>query len=87
MRDLYPTPARLALLRQMDDGNVWEDWTGGEPGEVRVHAFGRRDRATAKVREMKSAEWCMTDPADDDMHWRRITLTVAGRAVLAQEEG
>jgi len=88
MAELHPTPTRLALLASIDRGAVFEDWYAEiEPGEIRVHEFGRRDRATAKVREMKAAGWCITDPAGEDLHVRRIVLTDIGRAVLEQNTG
>lgn len=83
---LYPTPTRAALLREIDDGDVWEDWTGADPGEVWVHVGGRRGRrVTTRVREMEFAGWCHTESVGSDLYKRRIALTDAGRKALARD--
>lgn len=83
MAELHPTPARLALLGEIDAGKVWEDWSSDEPGAVVLMEYpGRETRVTGRVRVMKLAGWVRTDPGDDDLHSRRISLTDTGREVL-----
>jgi len=80
---LSPTPTRLALLAQIRAGRVWEDWSTDEPGTVVLMEYpGRETRVTGQVRVMRLAGWVQTEPDDDDLHSRRISLTDAGRVVL-----
>lgn len=82
--DLYPTPSRVALLRNIDNGLVTEDWirADGTPGAVWL---SRTRKVTTQVRLMKAAGWCRTDPADHGGLVRGIVLTAAGREILEQE--
>jgi hypothetical protein len=85
MPNLKMTETRIALLRAIADEKVWEDWYTDEPGEIRYHEYaGRRTRVTGKVRVMKLDGLCETDPADGDLHIRRIRLTKAGAKTLAE---
>lgn len=84
MADLTITGTRAELLRAIDGGHVTEDWYTDEPGEIRHREYaGRTTRVTGKVRVMKVAGLCETDPADADLHLRGIRLTDAGRQALA----
>ncbi|MEU7978291.1 hypothetical protein AB0B63_07135 [Micromonospora sp. NPDC049081] len=86
MTGLTITPTRAALLRAIDTGAVTEDWFTDEPGEIRQGAQGGHlgTVVTGKVRVMKTAGMCETDPEDDDFHVRGIRLTDAGRKALAE---
>ncbi|MEU8334767.1 hypothetical protein [Micromonospora tulbaghiae] len=84
MTALAITGARAELLRAIAAGKVTEDWFTDEPGEIRHREYAGRDtRVTGKVRVMKSAGLCETDPADEDFHVRGIKLTEAGVRALA----
>ncbi len=85
MADLTITGPRAELLRAIDAEQVTEDWYTEEPGEIRQGAHGGRigTVVTGRVRVMKAAGLCETDPADDDFHVRGIRLTDAGRKALA----
>jgi DNA-binding MarR family transcriptional regulator len=83
MTDPYPTPARLALLRNVDAGVVnvahQEDDT---IIDIRDHY-----RVTARIREMKDAGWVNWNPAEGSTWYTRVRLTDAGRAVLDTHPG
>lgn len=85
MAELAITGARAELLRAIDAGRVTEDWYTDEPGEIRHGAQGGHvgTLVTGRVRVMKAAGLCETDPADDDFDVRGIQLTEAGRTALA----
>ncbi|MFF0822447.1 hypothetical protein ACFYUR_18960 [Micromonospora haikouensis] len=84
MPDLTITSTRAELLRAIDAGKVTEDWYNDQPGEILHREYaGRTTRVTGKVRVMKTAGLCETDPDDNDMHVRRIRLTDDGRKALA----
>lgn len=83
MTTLAITSARAELLRAIADCKVTEDWFTDEPGEIRHRDAGRDTRVTGRVRVMKAAGLCETDPADEDFHVRGIKLTSAGEKALA----
>mgnify|MGYP002624149274 CR=1 FL=1 len=73
MADLYPTPTRLALLRDVDAGRVADDTRGDAWLTV-----GRSvARVTARVAALAAAGWI--ERPDQGAVWQ---LTPAGRAVL-----
>jgi hypothetical protein len=78
--DLYPTPARLALLRDVDDGKVADDADATPMLDLGADGFARVADA---IWTMKRAGWVElppgTDEPDEPGTWR---LTDAGRAVL-----
>lgn len=83
MTTLHPTPTRLALLAEVDNGKVWG---GGISGEdfIRESDFQSR-RVTARVNAMVAAGWLKLEPAAfGDYRPRRWQLTGAGRAILDQ---
>jgi DNA-binding transcriptional regulator PaaX len=69
--DLYPTPSRLALLRDVDAGHVWST-----NGAAFNGASGRTRRVNTAVQEMRQAGWIEAQYGN----WR---LTDRGHAVLA----
>lgn len=93
MGELYPTPTRLALLRDVDDGRVSRSiWSSGQSD-----ASSRTGcRVTAAIEEMSAAGWVVLNPqrwqtADvvtghgyELQYWQ---LTDAGRAVLDAHPG
>lgn len=84
--DLYPTPTRLALLRQVANGQVCTDFMasidteGGDDVIVLFPdaptAWSDRRRVTARIREMEAAGWVRELTGGD---W---FLTDAGQALL-----
>lgn len=84
--DLKMTPARLALLRAIATDLVWEEWYNDEPGDIDLRVSVRKERVTGRVRVMKIAGMCRTDPSDADLDVRRIVLTDAGAKVLASHD-
>lgn len=50
MPDLHPTKTRLALLREVAGGDVWQDSDGES-------FIGAGPRVTARMRELESAGW------------------------------
>ncbi|MEV1013819.1 hypothetical protein AB0I89_24000 [Micromonospora sp. NPDC049801] len=85
MADLTITDGRADILRAIDAGTITEDWHADEPATIRLGAQGHHWGAvvTGKVRVLKTAGLCETDPADEDFHVRGIRLTDAGRQALA----
>lgn len=88
MSDLYPTPTRLALLRDVANGQVMTDITRNEdvillfpnaPTEWQT-----RQGVTSRVRELERVGWVEEDY--DDGHWE-WQVTAAGRAVLDAHGG
>ncbi|MFD6565434.1 hypothetical protein [Micromonospora profundi] len=77
--------SRADLLRAIDAGRVTEDWYNGEPGQIRQDAQSGKvgTVVTGKVRVMKAAGLCETNPADAGLHVRGIRITDAGRQALA----
>jgi hypothetical protein len=73
--DLYPTPARLALLRDVDDGKVCDHSTEFAP-YLRLDD-GELARVADAIWAMERAGWVMQPVAS--MLWE---LTGAGRQVL-----
>lgn len=72
--DLYPTPSRLALLRDVDAGNVFRDRLGDD--------YISADRKVSdRIGAMERAGWVERfGPTEDRFeHWR---VADAGRAVL-----
>lgn len=88
MNGLYPTPTRLALLREVDARNVCDgslhsdDRHEGQTLLVPVMHDEPIRRVTAAVREMESAGW--VELPDGHAIWH---LTAAGRAVLDAHGG
>lgn len=78
MSDLYPTPTRLVLLREVDAGNVIDGinddhaYLLDEPGEPR--------KVCARIAEAERAGWVFYDDANPP-YWQ---LTVLGRSILAR---
>lgn len=70
MIELYLTPSRLALLRDVDAGHVWST-----AGVAYNGASGRTKRVNAAVQEMRQAGWV-------EALYGQWKLTDAGRAVL-----
>lgn len=77
MSDLYPTPNRLALLREVWAGNVLEGITEETDGHTWLidPETGDRRRVCARIAEALKAGWVVQDEA----FWR---LTHTGQAVL-----
>lgn len=71
MIELYPTPSRLALLRDIDAGHVWST-----AGAAYSGASGRTRRVNTAVQEMRQAGWV-------EALYGQWKLTDAGRTVLA----
>lgn len=78
MSELYPTPTRLALLRDAADGYVHRF------GSVDTDRSGRV--VIARIAELERAGWVKLDPPVAD-RWRFWRLTPAGRAVLDAHGG
>jgi hypothetical protein len=78
--DLYPTRARLALLRDVDDGKVSDSDDAAPVLDLGDDGFARVADA---IWTMRRAGWVElppgTDEPDEPGTWR---LTDAGRAVL-----
>lgn len=88
MTTLAITDTRAELLRAIDNGKVTEDWYNDQPGEIR-HGAQRGyvgTVVTGRVRVMKTAGLCETNPDDADFHVRGIRLTDAGRKALAEHD-
>jgi len=73
--DLYPTPTRVALLRNVDAGHVVDGITDETRGDTWLTTSVTK--VTARVAELAAAGW--VELPDRDHVWR---LTPAGRAVL-----
>lgn len=73
MADLYPTKTRLALLRDVDAGNVLDGITDDHVWLVDNPEPPRK--VCARMREMEAAGWV----EQGEPFWR---LTDAGREVL-----
>jgi hypothetical protein len=75
--NLYPTPTRLALLREVAAGNVIEGITEETDGHTWLvdPETGDRRKVCARIEEALKAGWVVQDEA----FWR---LTRTGRAVL-----
>jgi hypothetical protein len=83
MSDLYPTPTRLALLRAVVAGEIWQN-SNGESVETDSDVLGVSDpvrRVTAAVHEQQRAGWIeLVELKYGAKQWQ---LTDEGRAVLA----
>jgi hypothetical protein len=81
--DLYPTKARLALLRDIANGQVLTDITADDDVVLLFPdaptSWQDRRRVTVRVRELEQAGWAETDPAG--VTWQ---LTDAGLLVCAE---
>lgn len=75
MADLYPTPTRLALLRQIDAREVWSSLRD----DVIRTQFGQGRVVTAAVNEMWRAGWVEPVVGPIGTLW---TVTDTGRDVL-----
>lgn len=80
MSDPYPTPTRLALLRDVAAGEVC-CYRNGES------YLGTGDRrVTARMAELRAAGWVelavLTHTRADDVTYQQWRLTDAGRAML-----
>lgn len=76
--DLFPTPTRLALLREVAAGNVMEvvtEETEGHTWLLPVEVDEKPRKVCARIDEMLRAGWVIQDEA----FWR---ITHTGRAVL-----
>jgi hypothetical protein len=82
------TNTRADLLHAIDAGKVTEDWYNDQSGTIRRDAFGGQQGTvvTGKVRVMKAAGLCETDPTDAGSHVRGIRLTDVGRKALAEHD-
>jgi hypothetical protein len=69
--DLHPTPSRLALLRDVGNGDVWST-----SGAAYNGASGRTRRVNEAIQAMRRAGWV-------EAVYGTWKLTEAGRAVLA----
>lgn len=85
MSDLFPTPTRLALLRDIDAGHVLVDTTVEKFTVVLFPdaptSWQDRQTVTARVIELEVAGWAELAP------WHGWQLTDAGRAVLDTHGG
>lgn len=83
---LYPTPTRLALLADVDAGEVWQR-SDGQSELTDRDQFGVSDPVcivTSRIAELERAGWVhLVELAYGSRQWQ---LTDAGRAVLAGEE-
>jgi hypothetical protein len=87
MTELKPTPARLALLRAVERGEVkrFRGW-GHEPDSSEwIPPEAPRRRVTSAVDLMFSAGWVRLGPRSSPSYYSAAPwlLTDAGRAVLA----
>lgn len=80
MADLYPTPTRLALLRDIRDGRVRDDADFTPMLHFEDDGEAKTARMADRVWEMARAGWCAARVTST---WE---LTDAGRAVLAANE-
>lgn len=74
--DLYPTPTRRDLLREVADERIIRGHGGG--------SFHRRthNTVTARIAEMDQAGWVELGPPEPGSGARPWRLTDTGRAVL-----
>lgn len=83
MADLYPTPHRLALLRDIRDGRVRDDGQLTPMLHFEEDGEAKSAKVAGAVWLMGRAGWCELPPGTDEpaelSTWR---LTDAGRAVL-----
>lgn len=70
---LHPTPSRLALLDEVDAGNVVRDAIGQNYNSA-------RRKVTAEMRDMEADGWVVLLPGDEPRTWQ---LTAYGRAIAA----
>ncbi len=78
MRDLYPTPSRLALPEAIGQDAVLDGITDETDGDIWwTDLLDPPRKVTARVLEAERAGWVEQGP--DGCFWR---LTDAGRAVL-----
>jgi hypothetical protein len=79
MPDLYPTPSRLALLREVFGQRVFQDRLGDN------YVSGER-KCNAAITEMRAADWVrLVDLSGDGiLMWE---ITDAGRDVLDAHPG
>jgi hypothetical protein len=89
---LYPTPTRLALLRDVADPetSVLEHWswrTDKRYTEIR-YPDGDRRQANARIEELRAAGWVrLGSPSHPSMYASRPwELTDAGRKLFAENE-
>lgn len=75
MSDLYPTPTRLALLREIDAGQVWSSL---RDSTIRTN-LGQGRIVTDRVTEMWHAGWVEPVVGPIGELW---ALTAIGRGVL-----
>jgi hypothetical protein len=80
--DLYPTPTRLALLREVATGEAWQKSTGHTVVE---QINGRVRNVTVRIAEMQQAGWIVLTPMRFGA--KRWDLTDAGTAALATNTG
>ncbi|MFY1658544.1 hypothetical protein [Micromonospora sp. WMMD1274] len=80
MMDLFPTPARLDLLDQVNAGNVFRDAIGES------YISGDR-KVTHAIHEMQAASWVTLDAAGSLDYWRLTRLGRAVRAVRLMDYG
>jgi hypothetical protein len=79
--DLYPTKTRLALLRDVADGEVWQHSNGESVVSLSGDTGGPSvARCTAAIEEQRDAGWVhLVELKHGAKQWQR---TDAGRAVL-----
>lgn len=81
---LYPTKTRLALLRAVAEGEVWQN-SNGESVETLAATLGVSDpvrRVTAGIAEQERAGWVhLAELKYGSKQWQ---LTATGREVLAE---
>lgn len=77
--DVYPTPARLRLLADIDGGLIEID----PYGQARN---GKTSTVTARWAEVSKAGWA-TRPDRAETRWVEAQLTDAGRAELNRSDG
>lgn len=88
MSDLFPTPTRLRLLAQIDNGQVLTDITRDDDQDViwlfpdAPTSWWDRRKVTAQVRELEAAGW-----VEEFMPGGTWRLTDAGRDVLEAHRG
>ena len=87
MSDLFPTKTRLALLCDVEAGEVWQKGNG-ESVVTLIEEFGVSDflyRCTAAIAEQEQAGWVRL--VELKYGAKRWELTDAGRAVLDTHGG
>jgi hypothetical protein len=86
MAELKMTANRLALLRAIDNYEVWTVEGSGCAWRRPNAPYGRDRDVTARVNELRDAGLVAVRPDEEDLDIQGFGLTDAGRQVLASAD-